>query len=314
MVKKLGKSVPSTKSVRSAKSAKSPVPAQESKTVARKKPAKLSSSRNLFINATKLIWANRKLFFGVAVVYGLLNFLFQGQGLLSGDDISGLKSYFGEKGGLSTGIGVFAQIIGASGSASSGAASTMQFFLMVIVSLALIWSLRQVLSGHKVTIREAYYRSTSPLIPFLIVLCVVAVQLLPFLIGTSLYNTVIANGIAVHVIEKVIWGLVCLSLSLASFYLISSSLIALYIVTLPDMTPLQALRSAKQLVKNRRWSVLRKVVVLPIIIFILAALIIIPVIMWLTPLTQFVFFTFTMLSFVVIHAYMYTLYRELLNE
>jgi hypothetical protein len=39
-----------------------------------------------------------------------------------------------------------------------------------------------------------------------------------------------------------------------------------------------------------------------------------PIITWLTPLTQWVFFLLTMFSLVAVHAYMYTLYREMLNE
>jgi hypothetical protein len=34
----------------------------------------------------------------------------------------------------------------------------------------------------------------------------------------------------------------------------------------------------------------------------------------LTPLSQYVFFVLTICSLVAVHAYMYTLYRELLNE
>ena len=40
----------------------------------------------------------------------------------------------------------------------------------------------------------------------------------------------------------------------------------------------------------------------------------VPIIIVLTPLAQWVFFLLTMFTLVAIHAYMYTLYRELLNE
>jgi hypothetical protein len=96
--------------------------------------------------------------------------------------------------------------------------------------------------------------------------------------------------------------------------MLSSSLFALYIVTLPDMTPLTALRSARQLVRYRRWTVLRKIFWLPVALLILAAVIMVPIIIWLTAIAQWVFFLLTMFSLVATHAYMYNLYRELLHE
>jgi uncharacterized membrane protein YoaK (UPF0700 family) len=96
--------------------------------------------------------------------------------------------------------------------------------------------------------------------------------------------------------------------------MISSSLFALYIVTLPDMTPFKALRSARELVRHRRWTVLRKILFLPIILLVVAAIIMLPIIIWLTSLAQWVFFLLTMFALVAANAYMYTLYRELLNE
>jgi hypothetical protein len=40
----------------------------------------------------------------------------------------------------------------------------------------------------------------------------------------------------------------------------------------------------------------------------------VPIIIWLTPLAQWIFFLLTMFALVAAHTYMYTLYRELLNE
>ncbi len=96
--------------------------------------------------------------------------------------------------------------------------------------------------------------------------------------------------------------------------MISSSIFALYIVTLPDMTPLKALRSARELVKGRRWAVILRLLSLPVILLIVAAIIMVPIIIVLTPVAQWVFFLLTMFTLVAVHAYMYTLYRELLNE
>jgi hypothetical protein len=283
-----------------------------------KHPVRLPSAWRLTKTTAQLIWEHKKLFAGITVVYGLLNLLFV-QGITGGNDISGLKhtldqAFSGHLASLASGVSVFTILVGSAGNTSNGTAGAYQIFLGLIASLAIIWALRQVLAGAKLRIRDSYYKGVYPLVPFVLVMTVVGLQLLPLLIGSSLYSLVINNGIAVYFAEKFMWALLYGLLALLTFYMLSSSLFALYIVTLPDMTPLKALRSARELVRYRRWTVLRKVLWLPIALLLVAALIMLPIIIWLTPLAQWVFFALTMSGLLAVHAYMYTLYRELLNE
>lgn len=265
-----------------------------------------------------VVWENKNLFIGITLVYGLLNVLLA-QGLANGNDVSSLKQtlnqvFTGNFGSIATGLSVFVVLIGSAGNTTSQTAGAYQTFLAIIGSLAVIWALRQVISGKYPRIRDSFYRGMSPLIPFILVLCVIALQLIPLVIGSTIYSLVINNGIAVTVIEKIAWALIYGGLALVTFYMLSSSLFAIYIVTLPEMTPIKALRSAKELVKGRRWLVLRKVLCMPIILVVAAAIIMLPIIIILTPLAQYVFFILTMFSLIAIHAYLYTLYRELINE
>jgi hypothetical protein len=268
--------------------------------------------------AAQTFWRHRRLFVGIILVYGLLNLVLV-QGLATGTDVGSLKSelsrvFHGHLGSLASGLSIFVVLIGGAGNSSSPTGGAYQLFLALIASLAIIWALRQVLAGAQFRIRDAYYRGMYPLVPFILVLLVIGLQLLPLLIGSLLYGIVSSNGIAVYFIEKLIWLLIYAALALWSLYMISSSIFALYIVTLPDMTPLKALRSAKELVRRRRWTVLRKILWLPLLLLIVAAVIMLPIIIWLTPLAQWVFFLLTMFALAAVHIYLYTLYRELLNE
>ena len=173
---------------------------------------------------------------------------------------------------------------------------------------------RQVLSGKQPRIRDAYYKGMTPLIPFMLVLLVIGLQLLPLLIGSALYSMVMSNGIAVYFIEKLLWTLLFIGLALWSLYMISASVFALYIITLPEMTPVKALRSARELVRHRRWTVLRKILFLPLVLLLVTALIMVPIIILATVVVQWVFFGLTIFALLVVHGYAYTLYRELLNE
>jgi len=283
-----------------------------------KRPVKLPSVWRLTRITADTLWRHRALFIGITLVYGLLNLVLV-QGLASSTNISSLKHelnqvFTGHLGSLASSLSIFVVLVGGAGNGSSQTAGAYQLFLGLITSLAVIWALRQVLAGGKLRIRDAYYRGMYPLVPFIVVLVIVGLQLIPLLIGSLLYGIVTTNGIAVYFVEKLLWVLLYAALALLSLYMLSSSLFALYIVTLPDMTPLKALRSARELVKMRRWTVLRKILGLPVILLVVAAIIMVPIIIWLTPLTQWVFFLLTMFALVAVHAYMYSLYRELLNE
>ena len=285
-----------------------------------KHPVKLPSVWQLSKTAAGIIGRHKKLFISLTLVYGLLNLVLV-QGFAAGStDVSTLKQALnsavsGHFGPLTSSLLIFTQLVGAAGNSSSPTAGAYQLFLAIITSLAIIWTLRQLLAGSQLKrVRDAYYLGMYPLIPFMLVLGVIGLQLIPLLIGSTLYGLVVSGGIAVYAVEKIVWALLYGVLALLSVYMISSSLFALYIVTLPDMTPLSALRSARELVRYRRWTVLRKILALPIILLIGAAIIMVPIIILLTPLAQWVFFLLTMFALVAVHAYMYTLYRELLND
>jgi hypothetical protein len=281
-------------------------------------PSSIPSVWRLTTSAALLLKRYWPVFLGLTLIYGLLNLILV-QGLASSTDVSSLKHdlnqvFNGHLGTLGSSLGVFVVLVGSAGNGSSQTAGAYQLFLALITSLAVIWSLRQLLANHPLRLRDAYYRGMYPLIPFILVLLIVSLQLLPLLIGSSLYSLVITNGIAVNALEKGLWLVFFLALALWTLYMISASLFALYIVTLPEMTPLKALRSARELVRGRRWTVLRKILYLPLLLLVVAAIIMVPIIIWLTALAQWVFFLLTMFSLIAIHTYMYNLYRELLNE
>ncbi|MBI1857292.1 hypothetical protein HY003_01035 [Candidatus Saccharibacteria bacterium] len=277
---------------------------------------KLPSSIKLFKQSIKHLIAYRRLFLGLVLIYFVLTVVLV-KGLGFSSNIVELKNQLGDilqgnRGALTIGVSLFGLLVGSTGNTSSDLASLYQMILLITVSLAIIWALRQTHANVKVGVRDAFYKGLYPLVPFLLVLIVICIQFMPLVIGNWLYGTVIANGIAVAGIEKAMWALVLFFLTLLSLYLISSSVFALYIVTLPNMRPMQALQSARELVRYRHWSILRKVIFLPIALLLIACVIIVPLILFATPIVEWMFFGLSMLALAVVHSYMYTLYRELL--
>jgi hypothetical protein len=279
---------------------------------------RLPSVWRLSAESARLLWRSRRLFAGIILIYGLLTFVLV-KGLSGTTNVGALKSQFGQLftghwGGLASSLTVFASLVGSNSSGAGNSAGTFQVLLLLVGSLAVVWALRQVLAGSRPRIRDAYYRGMYPLVPVILVLLVVSLDLIPLTAGAAIYAQVVTNNIAVNFVENAAFGLLFILLAAWSFYLLSSSLFAFYIAMLPDMTPLQALRSARELVRYRRGSVLLKVLFLPLGLLAASLVIVIPVIAIAAPAAQWIFFTLTVAMVAVVHAYMYSLYRELLQE
>src|SRR3990167_8694723 len=215
---------------------------------------------------------------------------------------------------LSTALNGFGNLVASAGTSGSSTGSALQTALIVIVSLVLIWALRHLLAGKKIKIKQAYYSAMFPLIPFLLILVVIFIQLLPVLIGVPLASAILA---AVFPSGGALASLTLIAVSVSflgwSLYMLSSSVFSIYIVTLPDMPPRRALKSAKDLVKFRRWTLMRRLIYLPIFILVVMGLIVVPLIIYATFLVAPVFFGLGVLSLLFIHVYLYTLYRELIK-
>lgn len=279
-------------------------------------PKKLPSVYRLFLSSLQPLRRHWRVFGGLLFICGVL-YVILVRGLGNAVNINELKlnldqAFGGNLNALTSSLAIFGLLLASSGNAPSEAASIYQGNLLLIMSLALIWALREARAKSVVRIRDAFYLSTYPLIPFLLVLMVIGLQLLPFMLGGAMYGAVVNGGIAYTGVEKAFWLLLFGLLAVLSLYMITSSVFALYIVTLPDMTPLKALRSARELVLHRRLLIVRKLLGLPLILLLLSAVVVVPFIIWLPILAQWVLLTMGLVNLLITHSYLYTLYRELL--
>ncbi|MDQ2973439.1 MAG: hypothetical protein M3Q79_03080 [bacterium] len=213
---------------------------------------------------------------------------------------------------LSTVVATLSALFGAQKDSTIPNSNIYSSIVILFFSLMFIWIYRQKTAGNKFTVLQAVYRSPYPVTVVLGVLVVIAVQMLPFAVGSVLFSTVMQGEIAVNGYEKAIWWIFLGLTVLLSGYLISSSLFAVYISTLPNMTPLRALRSARNLVRYRRFSVMNRLFV-GIILFTLAgAGIMLPLIFFLPAVAGWTYFVLSAFALPVTTAYIYTLYRDLL--
>ncbi|CAN5164743.1 hypothetical protein BH09PAT3_BH09PAT3_3980 [soil metagenome] len=301
---------PSTKKAASA-------PKSDSTTAEPVKPATpttphvIPSVMQLSKQSLGMLRTHKALFGTIVAIYGLLNIIFV-TGLGGSVDVAAIRNEYSSQfiGGLSA----YTQLISTSTTSSDKATGVYQFLLFILVSLALIWALREVYAKNKIKARDAYYKGMYPLVPCLIVLAVICLQLLPVVIGSSVYQAVVTNGTAKNGAEIITWATVAIALSLVSLYFLASSIFAFYIASLPDMAPRQALRSAKKLVKGRRWMVLRKLLFLPVVLMAVMTILILPLAILIPILAPFGFLLLGPLLIAIAHSYLYTLYRELMHD
>jgi hypothetical protein len=252
---------------------------------------------------------------GVVLVYLILNIIFASGVSNVSAAFTNIKTDLHTPGnhGLWHAAGGFASLVGSSGSSGSGTGSTLQSVLFVIESLVIIWALRHLISGQTISVKQAYYKSMAPLIPFLLVIFVIIIQLLPVSVGATVLAAIATSVLAGSPAATFLSVVAFILLAAWSIYMISASIFALYIVTLPDTQPRQALRAAKDLVRFRRLAVIRKVLFLPLVIVAAMAVIIVPLILYVSAVVPIAFYILAMLSILFTHAYLYSLYRRLLE-
>lgn len=277
---------------------------------------KLASVWRMFGTACVVLGRHWKLFGGILLIYALLYVVLVGG--ISNGDLTSIKKALdqtvsGGVGTLSTGVAVFTFLMSSSTATVNSAASAYQSILALVFSVILIWALRQTYAGNVVRIRDSFYSGVYPLITFILVLFVVMVQMIPMALGAGIYTVVIGGGIAITGLEQLLFGLLAILLALVSLYLILSSVFALYIVTLPEMTPMKSLRSARELVRGRRLVVFGKILFMVVAVALISVVIVAPLAIFLTPIVTIVFFLLGIIGLAVVHSYMYGLYRELLK-
>jgi len=290
--------------------------------ITRPKPKKIkyqiviSSSWSLFKNSLKTIEFQKK-FLGFAVVaYALLSAVLV-VNISSFDKVSHVKSTYvhglltiGKN--LSASLSTLGSLGGTVGGSNSSASSVIQFFLFILFSLMFIKAIREASRSRKLKFSEGIYASCYPIIQFLLVVIILALESLPIIFAAYFFNTIFSNGIAPSWIERTIWTIVCTAFLLFGIYLLISSIFSLFIVTLPNMRPWASIKSSWKLVKSRRLLVARKIITMIISLFIGLGILAL-ILVWLLPvISAWVLLILGLMSFVLVYTYLYSLYRELL--
>lgn len=271
----------------------------------------LPGSFRLVGQSARLIWQNWRIFGLVMLVFVLLNLLFANGFSNVSSAFTDIKNAMSDSQSLGQAFDAFTVLVQSS-SGGTTSSSTLQTMLIILQSLVVIWILRQLVAGEKVTLKQSFYNSTTPLIPFLLIVFLLIIQLLP-LVLVAILGLVLSSLIANENLINILLIGAFIPIASWSLYMISSTIFGLYIVTLPGMQPRQALKSAKNLIRFRRFSIIRKLLMLPVFILLGMCLLMVPLILFAKALVTPVYFGLGILIILAVHTYLYNLYRSLLK-
>lgn len=282
----------------------------------------------------KTLWQNKKLFFWLLAAYGTISVLLLG--LASQDTYSELSSVLRQTGGeiFKGNWGELGQaglllITGITGQYSTAPTEAQQVYAVILALstwLASVWLLRALLAGKKPKLRDGLYSAGAPILPTLLVSGLIILQLLPLAVAILGFTALLPFGIMDGGIEAMLFWTAAILLGSLSLYWITSTLIALVVVTLPGMYPMQAIKAAGDLVIGRRIRILLRLLWLVLITVLGWALIMIPVILfdaWLkgvwpaitwVPIIPVMLLVMSTLTVIWASSYIYLFYRKVVDD
>lgn len=289
----------------------------------------------------RTLWQHKRLFGGVILTYVIVTVVISGFGAqetysnlaetlktTSGDLFKGNFGAVGQAGLLlaSTLSSGFSPNLTQAETPLEGAQAVLAALAGFFAWLTTIWLLRNALAGHNPRVKDGLYNSGSPVLATVIVGFILIMQLLPAAIAILVFSAAQQSGLLeVGASAMLVWGGVIL-LSLLSLYWIATSFIAMVIVTLPGMYPMQAIRAAGDLVIGRRLRILFRllwiagtvvvawgVIVIPVILFDSWIKQLLPAISW-VPLVPLVIIAMSSLTLVFVSSYIYLLYRRIVDD
>lgn len=282
----------------------------------------------------RTLHAHKKIFLGLALFYAIVGGLLVG--VASQETYSQLTALIDETGAniFSGGWGAIGQattlfIATASGGITPSLTEAQQIYsgvILLLTWLATVWALRAILAGSKPSLRDTLYNSGAPIIGTGLVMLAAVFQLLPVALSIVIVNAAIATGMFDSPVMSMLISLAAGGLSLLSIYWVTSTIMALVVVTLPGMYPWQAIQTAGDIVIGRRLRILLRLLWMMLISALAVTVIVLPVIIidralssvwsWfeLVPLVPF---TVTVVSSLVViwsASYVYLLYRKVVED
>jgi hypothetical protein len=269
------------------------------------------------------MWRERRILFFLSLFYLAATYAFVGA--IAQADFVNLKDatldvFGGNFNSASTVLSLFSSTI--TGAFNGNLSETQQFlavFLAVLFWLAIIWALRMRFADKAIKARDALYNSGAPLVSYLFLMFFIVLQLTPGAVSIGVFTVGQAGGYFQGGVEVMAFAAVAALLVCLSIYWVAGSLVAMVIVTLPQMYPWRAMRIAGELAWFRRLRLLGHTLNIGLTLFLLWAVLLLPTLLidaWLRldwlPLVPIMVQILGAFTIVYLGTYVYRLYRSML--
>lgn len=271
----------------------------------------------------QLLWKNRKVFIALVVTFAFLTVLLGGLSAQSTYDTIGETFDQAESPvDTVTRIGTLGLVL-LSATPTSEVQQLYVGFMIVLVWLTTVWLLRELMAGKTPKFRDGLYSAGAPLMASVVLVLVLLVQLIPAGLVALAYSALAQIGLIDQGLGAMLFFLVAALILALTLFWITTTFLALVIVTLPGMYPWRAMRSAADIVIGRRLRVLYRLLWMVLTVAVLWAVTVIPTIaldQWLRsvfewwtniPLVSIVAVTVTTVTTLWVSAYIYHLYRKI---
>lgn len=282
----------------------------------------------------RTLWEKKRLFGLLVLVYAVLSGLVVGIASqdvytqlgdtlkeTSGDIFEGNMGEIGQAGLL-----LAATISGGANAAPTEGQQIYGAIFVLLTWLTTVWLLRNVLAGRAVRLRDGLYSAGAPIVATFFVGIVLLVQLLPLGLSFLGYSAAVSSGLLSGGVAAMVFWMVASLLAVLSLYWVTSTIIALVVVTLPGMYPMRALRTAGDLVIGRRLRILLRLLWMLLGIVVTWAVVMIPVVIfdtWLKdvwpaiasfPTIPLALLAASSVTVVWAASYVYLLYRKVVDD
>lgn len=280
------------------------------------------------------IWRQRRLFGLLVLVYAILSGLVVG---ITSQDVytqlgDALKTtsddiFNGNLGEIGkAGLLLVATISGGANATPTEGQQIYGAIFVLLTWLTTVWLLRNILAGHVVRLRDGLYSAGAPIVATFFVGIILLVQLLPLGLAFVGYSAAVSSGLLSGGVAEMVFWTVASLLAVLSLYWVTSTIIALVVVTLPGMYPMRALRTAGDLVIGRRLRILLRLLWMLLGIVVVWAVVMIPIIIfdtWLksvwsavagVPIIPLVLLAMGSVTIVWAASYVYLLYRKVVDD
>lgn len=281
----------------------------------------------------RVLWTNKKTFGILAIVYVAISFVISGVGAqetyVSLADT--LKQTSGDlfDGNIGS-VGKASLLLAASVTTSlspdvTQAQTVLASFAVFFAWLVTIWLLRNILAGNKPTVRDGLYNGGSPILSTVLIGFVAMAQTIPIAVALIVYSAADSAGMLEGGVSAMLAWSAILLMGLLSIYWLSSTILALVIVALPGMYPMQALRVAGDLVVGRRLRMIFRYIWMGLLVAVVWLVVLVPAILlddWLNnlvawyqsiPVVPFLIIVMSSFTLIFMSSYVYLLYRKLVD-